>query len=578
MSELRAGEYSIALRQFQEARRQADLQRLWARLTGRSAELLPFEEVRKQLGSTLSGRRELREVPLASIVGSVGRYKDFTRTFLPLRDSDSSRWARVKVAADGLVGLPPIEVYQLGEFYFVLDGNHRVSVAKQAGATFIEAYVTQVDTRVPLSPEDNLDDLLLKAELVEFLEYTNLDRLRPDYQLRVTAPGQYLKLMEYIDIHHYYLSREAGRKIPFEEAVIDWYDNIFLPVVQLIQERGILRDFPTRTETDLFVWISKHREEVSDLLGWTIDPERAALDFAQQATRPGHVAERLLETVTPELLDAGPDAPALQAEGLPQGQSLFREILVGCNGRERGLQAFEQALIVAAREGGRVHGLHIVDSPEDRYSETVGTLRDVCNRRLNQENIEGELVVQARPQPSTSPAALLVERSRWADLLVVGLEYPPSSDPLKRLSSGMAQILRRCPRPVLTVPVEAMPLAHGLLAFDGSPKSREALYIATYLAARWQIELTVVTVRENAQVGASAHEQALAYLDERGVSARPVLAEGPILPALLSTAEENDCDFFILGGYGHTPVLEVVLGSTVNELLRTTARPALICR
>ena len=91
-------------------------------------------------------------VPLDSIVGSVGRYEDFTRDFLPRRDSDKERWARVEFLANESTGLPPVELFQIGDAYFVNDGNHRVSVARQSGHTHIEAYVTDVHTRVPLSP------------------------------------------------------------------------------------------------------------------------------------------------------------------------------------------------------------------------------------------------------------------------------------------------------------------------------------------------------------------------------------------------------------------------------------------
>ncbi len=613
------GEYVTALRQFQDARRRADLQRLWARVTGRSADLLPFDEVRKRLGSTLSGRHVRKEIPLSAIVGSMGRYRDFTRTFLPLRDSDSNRWARVKVAADGLAGLPPIDVYQLGDVYFVLDGNHRVSVAREAEASFIEANVIQVETRVPLSPDDDIDDLLLKSELVQFLDYTNIDRLCPDHQLRVTAPGQYLKLMELIDIHHYYMSRAAGQKIPFEEAVLDWHEHVYLPTVRFIRERGMLRGFPKRTETDLFVWISKHRRELSLSLGWTIDTERAALDLAErQDARPARVAKRLAERIfdsfTPAALESGPPIGFWRRERRADGayhpsdvayhlsgrapeQSLFQEVLVGCNGQKSGLQALEQATIIAERENraagpqssgrsetatqplySRVHGLYIVEKAEERYSDRVRALRATCHRRLATRDVDGELVVQTKPTGDASLASLLVARSSWTDLLVVGLEHPPDASPLKRLGSGMAQLLRRCPRPVMTVPDVATPLAHGLLAFDGSPKAQEALFVAFYLAGRWEIDLTVVAVREKGRVDSQVREDILAYSRQRGIAAEAILADGPVLSALLSTAEDRSCDFFIVGGYGHTPVVEVVLGSTVDELLRTTKLPTLVCR
>ncbi|NIU60739.1 MAG: universal stress protein, partial [Pseudomonas stutzeri] len=224
----------------------------------------------------------------------MGRYNDFTRSFLPRQDSDQERWAKVHVAATGLVGLPPIEVYQIGEAYFVLDGNHRVSVARQLGATHIQAYVTEVRTRVPLSPDVQPDDLILKAEYADFLEHTCLDEIRPEADLSVTAPGQYRVLEEHIEVHRYFMGLEQEREIPYEEAVGHWYDEVYLPVVQVIRERGILRDFPGRTETDLYLWLSEHRAALEQALGWEIEPEAAATDLAAQfSPRPQRVVARV---------------------------------------------------------------------------------------------------------------------------------------------------------------------------------------------------------------------------------------------------------------------------------------------
>ena len=111
--------------------------------------------------------------------GSVGRYEDFTRDFLPRRDSDAERWARVERLAKDEVGLPPVDLFQIGDVYFVNDGNHRVSVARQMGHSHIEAYVTPVQSRVPLSPEVQPKDLILKAELADFLDCTRIDLSAP---------------------------------------------------------------------------------------------------------------------------------------------------------------------------------------------------------------------------------------------------------------------------------------------------------------------------------------------------------------------------------------------------------------
>jgi hypothetical protein len=136
-----------------------------AHLIGESAELLCYDDVRQQLKAVGGAHRGLHDIPLGATVGSVGRCADFSRSFLPLRDEDQQRWIRVKTAVADLTGLPPIEVYRVGEVYFVFDGNHRVSVARQLGAPYIQAYVTEVHTKVPLSP----DDLIIKTEYADFL-------------------------------------------------------------------------------------------------------------------------------------------------------------------------------------------------------------------------------------------------------------------------------------------------------------------------------------------------------------------------------------------------------------------------
>ena len=124
--------YASAVLDFRNAQRQGVIQDIVARLRGRPSTLLAYEDVRRRLGLHGSFARGLRDIPLDAIVGSVARYNDFTRSFLPKNPSDENRWAKVMVAASDMKGLPPIEVYQVGKVYFVLDGNHRVSVARRS--------------------------------------------------------------------------------------------------------------------------------------------------------------------------------------------------------------------------------------------------------------------------------------------------------------------------------------------------------------------------------------------------------------------------------------------------------------
>lgn len=276
---------AVAVQEFHQARRQATLERLLSKLTGKADQLLPFDEVRRELG-LVSGpnKRYLDEIPIDSIVGSVERYYDFNRRFRPLMEGDEGRWARVKQLMEEQ-GLPPIEVYKISEVYFVLDGNHRVSVARQVEAQMIEAYVNEFRTKVSISPEDEIKDVILKAERAELIEDTQLDQARPDLNIEVTVVGRYREVYEHISVHRYYLGIEQSRPVPVEEAAASWVENVYLPVVNVIREMNVLEDFPGRTETDLYLWLKKHEWELQAALGKNIEMETTAEDLTERFSR-----------------------------------------------------------------------------------------------------------------------------------------------------------------------------------------------------------------------------------------------------------------------------------------------------
>ena len=572
--------YVLAVNDFREARRRAAMERIMARLTGKSAALLSYDEVRAKLKAKISRRVGLKDIPLNAIIGSVGRYSDFTRSFLPKQDSDEERWARVQMAVTDLGGLPPIQVYQIGEVYFVRDGNHRVSVARQFGAPSIQAHVTEIHTRVPLTPDVQPDDLILKAEYAEFLERTRLDEIRPQAELSVTAPGQYEKLLEHIEVHRYFMGLDQQREIPYEEAVAHWYDEVYLPVVQVIRERGILRDFPERTETDLYLWIMEHRVELEKALGWEIETTAAAADLAARFSRKAQrvvarVGEKVLDAVIPDALGDGP-SPGQWREERSAGRRddhPFADILVPVSGEEIGWNALEQALEIGRREGARLRGLHVVPSEDQKERDAAQAVQAEFDRRCEAAGVPGKLVIEVG-----KVARRIADRARWTDLVVVNLAYPPAPQPVAKLSSGFRTLIRRCPRPVLAVPTTFSPLSRALLAYDSSPKAEEALFIATYLAGRWQISLVVISVSENGLLASNALAHAQEYLETHDVQAAYMQEQGPITEAILNTVEAQACNLILMGGYGRSPVVEVVLGSTVDQVLRESRQPMLICR
>ena len=570
---------SAAIEDFRAARLRAALEEILARLTGQSAELLSYEDVRQKLKATGATPRGVRDIPLDAIVGSVGRYSDFTRSFLPKQNSDLDRWTRVEVAASRSTELPAIEVYQVGDAYFVLDGNHRVSVARQKGLEYISAHVTEVHTRVPLSPDIQPDDLIIKAEAVAFLESTHLDEYCTGADLAVSIPGQYDRLVNHIEVHRYFIEEQEGHEIPFEEAACRWYHKAYLPVVQVIRAQGILRDFPGRTETDLFLWISQHRVAIRQELGLDLKPESAVTKLVEQFNpKPERVAARLgrklLDMVTPAEFEAGPPPGQWRTEHVaarPETR-LFADVLVAINGEEAGWQALDLALEVARREEGQVHGFHAEPSEVDPTSEHIQVVEAEFNRRCQAAGLADKLAFEVG-----EVASKIRERSWWVDLIVLSLAYPPEPQLTARLASGFRTILHNCARPVLAVPGPVSRLERALLAYDGSPKADEALFVATYLAGRWNMSLVVVTV-ESERTKPETIGRAQSYLETHGVQATYIQERWPVAEAILQTAEEHESDLILMGSYGPHPLLEAMRDSTVNHVLRASRRPMLICR
>jgi nucleotide-binding universal stress UspA family protein len=542
--------------------------------------LLSYEEVRQKLKAESSTLVGLQDIPLAAIVGSVGRYTDFTRSFLPLRDSDVERWVRIETAMNTPRGLPPIDVYQIGEVYFVSDGNHRVSVARQRGDKTILAYVTEVRSRIPLSPQDRPDDLIIKAEYADFLKRTRLDELVPEAELRVSAPAQYVVLLDHIEIHRQMIADEHEHEVLYPEAVTSWYHDIYLPVVQAVREQGLLREFPGRTEGDLYLWLSQHRERVEQELGWSVAPEAAAISLAERfGRRPGRVlarvSDKIIEAVRPAEFEPGPRPGEWRKERLAtrRNDRLSGDVLVGVSGQEAGWHAVDQAIELARREGARLHGLHVALTEQDASNNRALAARDEFERRCATAGISAEFVIEAG-----QVAHWICKRAWWNDLIVLSLLHPPAPHKPARLASGFRTILRGCPRPVLAVPPSAPFPRRALLAYDGSRKAEEALFIASYLAAEWKMPLVVLTVTESGRVTLETLEHAQAYLKSHGAQAQFAKRSGRVAEAILKGVDRYQCDLIIMGGYGLSPVFEVVLGSTVDQVLRESRRTVLICR
>ena len=292
------------------------------------------------------------------------------------------------------------------------------------------------------------------------------------------------------------------------------------------------------------------------------------------------MGEQLADVLLPDPLETGPEPGRWRRRRLesgPDGEALpnrrtFADILVPIGASERDWRALDQALVVArspnARySNARVHGLHVVPAEPEAHSVSAQTVLIEFNRRCHAANIEGKLAIG-----TGQIARTIADRARFVDLIVLPLNHPPSAQGFSRLMSGFRAIIRRAGRPVLAVPDRVSPLNKMLLAYNGTPRADEGLYLATRLASEWKAELIVLTVQENGK----KLDRARAYLEKNQIQATYLYEKGVVDETILQTAQTNACNLVMMGGYGSNPVLEVMLGSTVEKVLLQFANPVLI--
>jgi len=442
----------------------------------------------------------------------------------------------------------------VGDVYFVIDGNHRVSIARQEKFTSIEAHVIEVRTNVPLTPDVQPDDLIIKAEYAEFLDATHIMDLRPNVDLSVTVPGQYEKLMEQICVQECLLEKNGERDAPFQDAVEDWYDNIYIPLAETIRDRGLLRWFPDRTATDLYLWISENRSALEKELGWQIQSDIAATDLIlERSVRSKSGSWRKARTVT------------------RYTDTLFTDILVPLSGDPESWDSLEQAIIIAKREGARLHGLHVLDSKEKVESENSLAVRGTFDQRCVDANVDGKLIIE--PGEITRK---ICERAAMTDLIVLKIVHPPLGG-LSTLKSAFRAIITNSSVPILGVPEKATHFQRALLAYDGSLRAKEALFVATYLAEIWKTELIIFTALEGGKIKNEIHDYVRRYLEVHEVNADYVIEEGDAKEKLKSAVEEYHADLLLMGGYGGSVIRELVIGSSLDFMLRESRVPTFVC-
>lgn len=244
--------------EYEHATMRAFWQEMFGHLRGKPAQLLSFEDIRTRLRLREELYRGLQDIPLKSIVGSVGRYTDFTSTFLPKSSIDKERWSRIYAEVQGTMGLPPIEVYQVGDVYFVRDGNHRVSVALAMGQKTIQAYVTEVDVPFCLNKTVVTQQMDAAESYMIFLDETGLRYVYQHENLMLSEMTRYNDFIGHINLHGAVLAECEECPVSLEESAAHWHENVYVPAVKLIRTHDMLAHNKDRTEADMYLWLVDH--------------------------------------------------------------------------------------------------------------------------------------------------------------------------------------------------------------------------------------------------------------------------------------------------------------------------------
>jgi hypothetical protein len=220
--------------------------------------MLPFEEVVEALGRVGQHDLGLQVVPLDAIVGSVDRTVDFDRGLRPTSARLRSRWERINAAQRRGEALPPVSLYKIGDLYFVRDGHHRVSVAKSLGRTDIDAYVTEVNTRIKLGEDTRVSDLPLKDHERLFRERVPLPPEARD-RIQLSDPWDYGALAEAIEAWGFRAMQNRGTYMDRAEVADHWFGEEYEPVVELLKAGDLIAEDETETEAYMRVAGDRYR-------------------------------------------------------------------------------------------------------------------------------------------------------------------------------------------------------------------------------------------------------------------------------------------------------------------------------
>ncbi|HEY1672867.1 MAG TPA: chromosome partitioning protein ParB [Streptosporangiaceae bacterium] len=252
---------------FLRVRRRQVLARLAGRLSRGPDDvnlILPYDEVTAALGFRGEQFLGLRTIRLDAVVGTVDSRRDFDRRFRPTTGRVRERWERLALAQRRGESIPPIDVYQVGDLYFVQDGHHRVSIAMATRQRTIDAYVTRVLTEIPAEGIRGRSDLVMKSYQRIFQARVPLPSA--DYaKLTCIDPWSYAELGENVEAWGFRYMQAEREYLTREQIARRWFSEEFLPVVRMLHAADLIG---AGTDAEAYMRVASQRYRLMRTHEW----------------------------------------------------------------------------------------------------------------------------------------------------------------------------------------------------------------------------------------------------------------------------------------------------------------------
>jgi len=278
---------------------------------------------------------------------------------------------------------------------------------------------------------------------------------------------------------------------------------------------------------------------------------------------------------------------------------MIKSIVVGVDGSDHSRTALGYATWLAQQFHATVTGLHVVDivsiegsffhdisgslgfepyldftsKMREALQERGASILDEFSKMCQAEGVRSETALQIGIVPSE-----ICERAREADLVVLGNRGVNQRFTTGLLGGVTESVTRQCSKPVLVTPLEFKEPARPLLAYDGSERASAAMRVAAEVCSGLQLPLAVLTVCRDAEEGERTLDQACRYLGSYSLKTETALVDGHAYEAIPREIAAHGYDMVFMGSHGHGRVLEFVLGSTTEYVLRNVPCPVFLTR